>query len=427
MGAGRTGSILSTVLVVTTVCGLLGMALVDRAIQGARTGAWSRDHLCLRLLAESAAEEMFVQVQAAANTPGLPLFARVRQVPDVELATVDLAGVAAPSLDADIANLQKQLGAPVRLECHAELRKLFATSDNPSVPTDPIERFGLLRLEASVSLRRGRTTVVEKVRTERSFHLARVTPPALLGRYGLFVAGADSSVHPDISGVNPVSARLDNKAFSLNEILTDGAAGFQQRPQEEREELSRAMGLFSPALISTRAQYLTSSTAQMGAFIDSRRKVGAPVNGLIHNRSTDPIRLAFAAFRGKCTISTCGPVEVGDIRLEDPRRDSLTIVSASGILVAGRVCEAYLVNFCNERDGVVFAGPCHIKGGVLCSRWPGRAGLSEDEYENCKIERVAGPGDSADEASQHSAYFASFSPHPVSVEHARDREDWSQW
>ena len=50
------GTVLAGVLVSAAILALLGLSLIGRSVHGSRVASWSRDHLVLRNLTESAAE-----------------------------------------------------------------------------------------------------------------------------------------------------------------------------------------------------------------------------------------------------------------------------------------------------------------------------------------------------------------------------------
>src|SRR5947208_2468621 len=74
------GSVLACALLFLALLALTGAALIDRAVHGSETAAWSRDHLILRTLAESAADELSCTFQIAANSPEHPQYQSLRKI-----------------------------------------------------------------------------------------------------------------------------------------------------------------------------------------------------------------------------------------------------------------------------------------------------------------------------------------------------------
>ena len=70
----RRASVLAIVMLACVIVGLLAFVVMNRSIQSGRVAAWSRDHLSLRLLAESAVEELDWRLQAKLNDPSSDLF-----------------------------------------------------------------------------------------------------------------------------------------------------------------------------------------------------------------------------------------------------------------------------------------------------------------------------------------------------------------
>jgi hypothetical protein len=416
---------IGAVLVVALSAGVIGMSLMERSRRSLKTGAWSRDHLGLRLLAESAADELHLRTLKAVNAPSDPVFTSIRAIPTGDpWAPAPLAAGAPSAAAACKAVLERELGGPITLTHSVQVRRLSKVSP------DPIERCGIIRYETAARLDSGRRVTIERVRTERSFRIARVTPPRPLDQVGLFVGSTGGAMFRGLREGTPVFAGARSGPRSLLEMIT--SEDIVPVPDATRGELARAINQLSPGALSLRAHYVTSSAAELGRLFSARLRRNQPVNGVIHNLSQEEIELQFPSFAGKCLISTSGPVRVGDIRLADPARDSLTIVSRQRIVVVGRTVEAVLVNFADRKEGVVFANRTSIKGAVLTSRFPAGLSLSGADYELCRIEHAAtlDSGDAPDAAPDDrllSHYIAAFSPHPVSLEHRRDREEWSAW
>jgi hypothetical protein len=168
---------------------------------------------------------------------------------------------------------------------------------------------------------------------------------------------------------------------------------------------------------------VTRTAAELGQFISSRLGAGRPLRGVLHNLSTEPLRLAFPAFRGRCLISSAGTVHVGDVGLADPTRDRLTVAAGQRLVVEGRTVRAALVQLGNPEEGVVFAERALVTGGVLGSRFPTGIKLGEDGLGACRVGRT--PGGAAERDGLD--YVVALAPYPASVEHAREGEAWSTW
>ena len=403
------------------VTSLLGVALIDRSINAGRAGKWSRDHLELRHLAESGVEELFARASEESATPGAPLFEALRRIPPGGAFKPLTFPMRTPALEAEVARDPRASG--VRITATATVLRI-----SPISP-DPLERVGILRLEVELRSGMGPIAVTERVRADRSFKVARVTPPRPLDQVGLFVAISDAASLPGARPGGPVYATIGGTPRTLQEIYTLAPAeGLHGLPAQYDPVIGAALGSLGPVALTQRAHYVVRTPAELLAFLASRQ--GKPVDGLIHCSSTDPLRLDLPEFRGKCMLSSAGPIELGTVRMKDPARDLLTIVSAQRIVVKGPEVQAALVSIASGTPSVLFATTSVVRGAVISARFPGRSGLPASQFANCQIayDRALHSGLATEAAADDkllSRYVCCFSPHPVQLVHARDGEGWT--
>lgn len=418
----RRGVMLGVALVVTGVAGTIGMAMLQRSVRSLRTGAWSREHLVLRTYADSVAEELHLLVQEGANTPGSAVFEALRTV-SRDAGAIEVTVPAPENALGERRALEAQLEGRVTVTHTVHLRKPVGVS------TDALERCGLVRYEVGATLAGGSRTVVERVRREHTFRVARVTPPRPLDQLGLFVEEATGPLFRHEEQGAPVFAAATGGA-TLFDICRNKE--LQVVPDAARADVQRAIASLSPEALQRRAHYVTASGAELARLVDDRLRRDLPVNGLLHNNSRDELTVSFPRFRGKCLISTCGSLRVGDIRLDDPARDSLTLVAMDRIVVFGRQVDAALASFGDSAEGVTFERAARVRGAVLTHAFPRGARISGLELAHTAIEYRpqldSGDGVSTNpDARLRARYVAAFSPHPASVEHLRDGGTWSAW
>ncbi|MBI4859745.1 MAG: hypothetical protein HY815_05715 [Candidatus Riflebacteria bacterium] len=427
----RTGSVLAAVLVSTLVVGVMGLALVQRTVRSSRTAGWSRDHLVLRMVAESAAEELYLGVQTAANVPSDPIFrdVRVRPAGSPAFAGTPLKGLGLSNLTNDLQGLEKTLGGSIKLKHTVLLCDQKPLAPGAGDPGDALEQTGTLVIEVTAQLTRNRTTTVERLRVQREFKTSRVTPPRPFDQVGLFIGKTSSKDLARFKGRSAYAVSSETPQ-TLQELLTHKAPeGFAMLPGKSRSVVKRALGSMTPGSLIRRAHFVVADHEALLALIAHQLDSGSALNGIVHVTSPDPIRLEFPSFRGKCLLSFSGPVDVADIRVDDPGKDSLTIVSPERIVVVGRNVEASLVNPSDVDGGIVFQQKAHVKGAVVVVRFPRANGLSAQEWGACQFQANrnmasgAGPAGPPDQGML-SCYTTAFSPYPVSVEHARDGEAW---
>lgn len=423
-GARRGANVLVLALSALLIIGLLGATLMDRSMHAGRSSRWSRDHLDLRLLAESAVEELFAQLSVAAATPGTPAFERLRRLPPGGTFKPVILDLRPTVLEAEIARSNRPGAKPTLT---AVVTIVTQTRTGP----DPLERTGLVRFEVTAHTGGGLLAATERVRVEHTYRVSRVTPPRPLDQVGLFVGLCEKATVPSARPGSSAFATLGKTPRTLEEIFALPAPdGFRGLATQYQKTMAQALGSLAPQALAQRAHYVLDTPARWTAFLATRE--GHPVDGLFHLASKEPLRLAFTGFRGKCLISSEGPIEVGDVTLADPTRDALTIVSADHILVKGRDVQAALVSVANGAPSVLFATQATIRGSVISTRFPARSGLSPQEFGGCKIARAVELNSGvarevAPDANLMSRYVCCFSPHPVAQEHLREGQGWSAW
>jgi len=437
----RSGTILVVVLVACALIAIAGFAFIGRSNASLRTGAWNRDHLILRLLAESAAEELFVRAQEGANDATDRTYAALR----AGAAKKDAPPVLLPWLKPDtLVADAKALSTGAKIEVLPPAAGAFVQVLNVvRMSPDPSERMGILRVDVALTMG-GRLNVVERVRVEHAFKIARTGPPRLpplpgpTGTAALVIGTSERATLPNFVPADQVAGppvyapcakdgctRADGAYRSLSTMLSSATPeGLARVPAAAAPPIAVSTGLYAPATMSQRAHYVTTSADQLYRFLIARRKQSLPVHGVIHNQGKDPLAIAFSTpFAGNCVISSAGRIDVGDVKLADPRVDSLTLVSPSRVLVQGRSVEASLVCSGPGSEGVVFRQRAQVLGPVISAVFPKGAGLSVGELSQCQIGAnpyldclpgapSGGPG--------FAPYYAVFSPNPILVEHARE-------
>lgn len=412
----RRANVLILALASLLIMGLLGASLMDRSMHTGRSSRWSRDHLELRLLAESAVEELFVRLQEASATPGAPAFERLRSLPP--------GGKFAPvSLDLRATALEAELAASARVTKPALTTSVTIVSLT-KVGLDPLERTGVVRFEVGVQLGGGPLAVSERLRVDHTYRVARVTPPRPLDQMGLFIGLCDKATMPSARAKTSAFATIGTTPRSFEELLALPAPdGFRGLPTQYHKSMAQALGSLGPQQLAQRAHYVLDTPARWAGFVAARE--GRPVDGVFHVASKQPLQLSFPAFKGKCLLSSEGPVEVGDIKLADPSRDSLTVISADRIVIRAREVEAALISVANGAPSVLFATPATVRGSIITTRFPARAGITAQEFGACKVARATelNSGVSREAAPDDnllSRYVCAFSPYPVAQEHLRE-------
>lgn len=438
----RSGSLLVVVLGVTLCLSLAGVAFLSWSSRTTRTAGWSRDHLVVRMLAESAVEELYLRLQSAANTPSDPVFTALRTAalsakgPPVPLPSLKLTAVLA-----DLANLARATGTTVDIVPPAAGRafvELAAGGPLSSGLVDPAERAGFVSLEVAVRMGGRATGIVERVKVSRSFSVARTGfprfPPLAGPRPGFSLLVGGSANLPgrtkgalSYASASAASSRSDTSAFkSVLSFLTEpfpnglGAAG-----PATSDRITQTARLFEPDLLAQRAQFVVTSPLDFIGLLGSRiaHKPALALNGLVYHSGTEQISLAIerTPFRGRCVLASRGPIRLGTIKLADPLRDSLTVISGAGVIVDGAVVDAALVSIGKESPGVVFLKRSRVLGPIATAQMfasiPGTITAKDLGASELGTNGTLDAG-SADRELEN--YTALFSPHPVTLEHTRE-------
>lgn len=410
------GSGLALVMVSTLVAGLLGVALVDRSIRSSRTAAWGREHLVARMLAGSVADATYLDLQEMANIPGSSLYEALRQggvgtagAPSVPVA-MTLPAIITPVVEEQA----KVLGATITPSLAVSLRGL-------STPHfDPEGRIGVVVVDVVIEVTGRPLAVTERLTVERAVRVSKVTAPFPLDQVGLLVMKTSKRDLARFKG-KPALATTSRAPRTLLELMTtEGADGLQILPVEARKQVGNALRRVEAAALRTKAHFVVKSGQELDALIRPLLAQGKAVHGVVHVDSRGPedvTRLELPVFRGRCLISVTGPVVVGDIRLEDPARDSLTIVSQDRVLVIGREVHASIVALSKEKGGLAFQQRAVIRGSLICQTFPAAVGLSSDEFGGCQF------GGSAVAAVAASSHVAILAPHPLAIRTNQEGEE----
>jgi hypothetical protein len=113
-------------------------------------------------------------------------------------------------------------------------------------------------------------------------------------------------------------------------------------------------------------------------------------------------------------VAVAGPIDVGDVELEDPSLDSLTLVSFAGALVTGRRVMAHVLVTPPGAGNVVFAQRTEVLGTIVAPRFPRTSGISRDEMAGCRI----GPS-----VASLDPYIVGFDTRPALIDHRPEGMD----
>jgi len=421
----RRGSVLSVVLTVAAIVGLLGLSLVDRSIRSSRTAGWTRDHLVLRSIAESAAEELARELQQKINDPEHSTFRTFRALSTRKFSgCVTVTDLKPREVSADIKGLEKSTGMPIRLTHSVKIRELKRVS------ADPYEWCGVVQFDVTASSSRPILAVSERVKVDRGLRVARVTLPAMMDQCSLLIQSAPGGVIPQVKEKSAAYSLARQGSRTLREILTSS------HPERLRpiatgllKELAKSSQTLSPREVFDRAQFVTMDAHELRKFLDHHQRRGKRMSGVVGCRSRDPVKLGFPSFSGNLLIASSAPVIVDNIKLADPDKDSLTIVSEGKIMVCGTSVEASLVSLGHEEGGVFFTRPAEVIGTIVSHELPQGYGLSESELEGVRLsahkDRHAGDElKPVSDGSQPTHYAAFFSPYPLATVHlSHPKED----
>ena len=414
----RRGSVIAIVLICLTVALGIALIMMDRSVRGRGVGAWGRDRLALRLLAESVTEELFLNANRVANNPDAPAYAQMRNLPRPLRKPVTIDGLKISWTQKEAQRLATMLGGSIDVKWTARVTRRARVFDRYP---DARECSGVIELEADVTLRRlGRPTLDESVIAERSFRVSRVTPPLALSHAALMVRRPTRDDLSTIVG-RVAYATAAHGARALVDLMTHvDPDSFRAASKRHREWIRRSVRSMSPALMERRAQYVVSSPSDLSLLIAAAGRSGrGSLSGVVHMQGKTHVHLELPDFKGRLLLSFRGPVEVGDIHLDNPARDSLTIVTPDRITIVGARVEANLVNTARDSDGIVFMREASIKGCVCTNRFPRSVGISAQELGNCKFEAAAPLRESG-------CYVVALAPYPSGMRHLRDGREWHE-
>jgi hypothetical protein len=441
-GVRRSGLMVILVLLAIVLVATLLSGFLTRVSAHTRTSRWTIQHVQARLAAESVVEELFLDVQRAVNEPGDAIRRALMESP-ISASPQTLNGVmprvvptALQAGGTGIAGGRFAFSPPSGSEwCTVMLVE--------PVSADPRERSGILRFAATVTMR-GQPQCTETVIRDHAFRVARCSPPqfpSLPGPSRSFIFYLDrpeAQLFPlirlppgtDLPPLFVPASPAGNGAQprSVVSLLAprpgDGIRGI---PGEVQAEVDAALQLLSPESMRQRAQYLVDEPRDLMSFLEARLSApaGKHFHGLIHCTSRETLNLdtARTPVRGRWVISHEGPVDVADLILEDPVRDSVSIVSPVQIMLRGSRIEASLVCSAPDARGVHFTRQSRVRGPIVTSIFPRGIGMSVAELEGCTIASES-PSGSEDPAQQERSYACAVSPRPVLLYHTpgSDRE-----
>ena len=495
MSGSRSGSVLATVVVLMVIIGVLGLALMNRTLGSHTRAEWGKDHLVLRLLAESAADDLYAQVSHDVNERNSPIFVKFRTIfPD---------DGSDPQLPIMLDNIYKPdqarsspspgvmaLGQP-ELTYHIMIHKADEVSD------DGTEARGVLRITVDAVAGGRFLGISEHVSVDHGFRIARETlhPPldedALIvkrlwhgkkgGDKGGDKAGdgdgggngggngdgdaegdgdGDGGGGPGGGGGGPGGGgggpggggggpgggggggggkgKKPHSWFNphvpctrtMKEIVGEKGSAMRQSPAEWVAEVGPALQMYNPWAAEERAQFTAWMPMQLRWFLIGRLKREEPIHGVYFCGGKRPLFLEIPRFTGHAVIIARGPIVLGDIKMIDPAKDSLTIASGRRIIVVGSDVQANLVSFGGRRKGVEFVEKTHITGTVISQRIPRARKGSKEDFEASQISGVPGadysqnenaaPPTTSIDLDELAHYRTMFSPTPTRVSHVAE-------
>ena len=414
----RSGSLVLALMAMSLAVSIAGFAFMQYARRATGTGMWSRDHLTLRTLAASAADEALADLQQAANHPDAPAFAALRTpgVADVP----DLPGVPAAAARDDAASLTRERGAAVTLTVRASL------THRRAIEGDPAASAGVLEIEAAATLA-GRPALEDRVRVVRAYRVARVSPPASLAARALSVDTTARLPVRALATGTPASARAQAGDRTLEDLvdLAPGSGGLAVADTGPTPAEIAAERALDPAVLAAQAHLAFPRAADFFTYIMRARATGTALNGVLHLASPEAVRLDLAAFRGRCLILADGELQAGEISVADPARDALTLVSARRVVVVGARVDACLVSLVGPAASVTFARRARVAGPVLSHDWPLGTGLTGPDYVACAIGWNPALSDPASPGAARGELVVAFAPAPLVTRHLSSPGGWS--
>lgn len=351
----RRGSVLVVVMIVCVVVGLLGMAMMGRSLHGTRTAAWGRDHVALRLYADSAVDELIWLLNQRMNDATTETFRAVRALAG--------PGAVLPDRDLRLVELPKLLAAdPSR----PNVTFAYTLTVDAWVAAEPAGA-GRGRLAIEVAAKSG--AAVERVRHVRDFRVAPSLMPAPMARFsllirhplpmGLFPEGDKSQPMSDALAVTarPGGARTMAEIFLGGDLGAPGGSALEGMPE--------AMQGMRPSILRDNAHFVTDTPEQLVQFVNGRIAAGQSISGLVATTSTAPLNLQLRGFKGRAVIVGMGPVRVGDVSVADPSKDSLTVVAGGELTVMGTNINANLISIGGANRSVVYNNQATVTGSVF--------------------------------------------------------------
>lgn len=419
------GSILALCVVAVCLAGVLLAALFSRGLSSSRTAAWAQHHLVLRLLAESGVEELLLTLRARAVLPDDPLGAALREGAPTAGAFVSLRPTA---LEHELPLLARSGPGPIHML--PPRGGAFVTLEKVSPTTgDPQEREAVIAICVGLTMHVGATEIVERVEVRHALKVSRVTLrsfPDAATPARLLVLASDPVTQPNFCPLGQTSgpptmalstASDASHLLPLTALMTSGgASGFRRLSPEAASAADAALPRFAPAEMARRAFVVSRTPTELGRQLARRLTgPGARLDGVFHCESAQPLMVSLSdpPVRGRCTISASGPIVVSGVRLHDPARDSVTLVSGDRILVTGGPVESALIA-AQPEGGVSFSEEARVTGPVISARFPGWVGPKPERVGACEF--GAGSAGSLDAGT-----VVSISPTPLTVCHSRER------
>jgi Tfp pilus assembly protein PilX len=421
----RHANVLVIVLAVTFIIAILAAGLMQWGMRANQTGATSRDHLICRLLADSAVDEMFLNVQQVANDPSEPFFLALRSLK--EGTTAQIPGLTPITVNKELRDQEKALKTTFTLVPTATIRKVVSCQTN-----DPVEVNGIITFQADITMNK-RPPIVERVRMERSFQVSSTGLPYPLDQMNFFVNGTNLPSNFTPGSLIFAGMRSGPPRTLLQAVTSAPPDGIGLMPSVPgNAAVLAAIGTLTEAGIRKKAQYFVKSSKEFQDLVTSRLSDGQMLSGVVLCSAEEFLGLPLLPkFRGRCLIYFAGPVEVGEVTMEDNTKDSLVIVSPKRIVVKGRKVEAALVSVADPAAGITFVQRSVVWGPLLSSQFPRRRDISQDQLKECQfgITPALDPLQNTTEVQKKSKYIVTFSAHPISLQHRRDgkKEDWSNW
>lgn len=380
----RPGVAFVWVLLVLGVVAILVGILAVRSRQHITLAAWYSDRVGIRLLADSAAEELSVALQRHASDRG----SSVREALASGAAGTVIRGVEPQRVLTEVSAWR---GSSIsRLTLETEVTVL----SRERVSYDEREVAGTLRIVARIRSSGPGRSFEELSWLVREFRVGCASFPSQTFPVQVLVAEPDRESFPEASG-QAICAGEDASPRSVLDLMTKPAPdGFRLMDQESAGAIT---GYFRTDVMRRRAFLIFKSGASFHEYHASRVARGLPLDGIYHIESDEPVGISLEGFRGRAQVSSRGPIIAGEIRMARPLEDQLVLASAGRIVVQGRTVQASLVALTGE--GVQLAWPAHIEGRLLSRTFPAAMAMTLQELSDVRISLPGnapvetGPGD----------------------------------